>query len=132
MLILRGHHLICLHFFSGEGYDTPFVENLRDIMKRAKDEEIEITSDADNICVKCPYLKGHKCAYDENADEEIKEMDKTALKFLNLGTRQKITWQTVKEYIPVVFQEWHDRYCNECNWKQACKKSDFYQEMKRR
>ena len=100
-------------------------------MKRAKDEEIEITSDADNICEKCPYLKGLRCAYNENADEEISEMDKAALKFLNLSAGQKTTWQAVRESIPAVFQEWHDRYCNECDWKQACKKSVLYQEMKR-
>jgi hypothetical protein len=75
MLILRGHHLICLHFFSGEGYDAQFIENLRDVLKRAESEEIEIVSGNDDVCAKCLYLKDHKCAYDENADKEIREMD---------------------------------------------------------
>ena len=90
MLTLRGHHLICLHFFSGEGYDAQFIENLRDVLKRAEDEDIEITSDADNICAKCAYLKAHKCMYDEKADEEIREMDEAALKLLNLTVGQRI------------------------------------------
>ncbi len=132
MLTLRGHHLICLHFFSGEGYDARFIENLRDVLKRAEGEEIDIISTADNICTRCPYLEDYKCTYDEKADEEIREMDETALKLLNLTAGQKITWQAVKGYIPGIFHEWHDRYCNECDWKQACEKSDFYQEMERR
>ncbi|MDI6801239.1 MAG: DUF1284 domain-containing protein [Thermodesulfovibrionales bacterium] len=132
MLTLRGHHLICLHFFSGEGYDSSFIENLMDVLKRAENEKIEIAATADNICAKCPYLKNDKCAYDEKADAEIREMDETALRLLNLSTGQKITWQAVKEYIPIVFHEWHNRYCNDCDWKQACEKSGLYREMKMR
>jgi len=124
MLYLRGHHLICLHFFSGYGYDASFVENLRNVLKRAENEDIEIISTADNICTKCPYLKAHKCTYDEKADEEIKEMDETALKLLNLYAGQKIKWQDLKNLIPNIFHEWHDIYCNECDWKQSCEKSD--------
>ncbi len=123
MLYLRGHHLICLHFFSGEGYDALFVENLRDALKRAECEDIEIVSGADNICTKCPYLKDYKCEYDENADEEIREMDETALKLLNLTAGQKIKWQDLKNLIPAIFQEWHDRYCIDCDWKHVCEKS---------
>lgn len=125
MLTLRGHHLICLHFFSGEGYDAQFVANLRDVLKRAEDEDIEIVSTADSICTKCPYLKDYKCTYDEKADEEIREMDKTALKLLNLTTGQKITWQHLKNLIQGIFHEWHDRYCNGCDWTQACEKINF-------
>lgn len=36
MIRLRGHHLICLHFYRGEGYSREFVENLEDIVRRAK------------------------------------------------------------------------------------------------
>lgn len=103
MLNLRGHHLICLHFFSGEGYDTSFIKNLRDVLKRAEDEEIEIISTADNICTKCPYLKDYKCIYAEKADEEIREMDETALKLLNLRVGQKIKWQDLKNLIIDIF-----------------------------
>ncbi|MBI5212037.1 MAG: DUF1284 domain-containing protein [Nitrospirae bacterium] len=132
MLTLRGHHLICLHFFSGEGYDVLFIENLRDGIKRAESEEIEVVSGDDNICAKCSYLKGHKCMHDEKADGEIREMDDTALKLLNLSAGQRVKWQAVKERIPGIFHEWHNKYCDDCDWKQACEKSDLYREMKMR
>ena len=132
MLTLRGHHLICLHFFSGEGYDARFIENLRDVLKRAESEEIEVVSDDDDICAKCVYLKDHKCMHDEKADEEIREMDETALKLLNLSAGQRVKWQAVKERIPAVFNEWSNKYCNDCDWKHVCEGNDFYHKMKRR
>ncbi|MCL4457538.1 MAG: DUF1284 domain-containing protein [Nitrospirae bacterium] len=130
MLTLRGHHLICLHFFSGEGYDARFIENLRGVLKRAESEEIEIVSGDDNICAKCVYLKDRKCMHDEKADEEIREMDETALKLLNLSAGQRVKWQAVKEYMPGIFREWYNRYCNDCDWKKACEKNEFYLERK--
>jgi hypothetical protein len=30
---LRGHHLICLQFFKGEGYSKIFVENAKQIVE---------------------------------------------------------------------------------------------------
>lgn len=27
-----------------------------------------------------------------------------------------------------IFHEWYNRYCNDCDWKQACKKSSFYED----
>lgn len=131
MLTIRGHHLICLHFFSGEGYDAPFVENLKDFLKRAEEEEIEIITTADNICMRCPYLKGHKCTYDEKADEEIRKMDETALILLNLTAGQRIEWKAARGSIPGIFHGWHDRYCTDCDWKHACCQNDFYKEIKR-
>ena len=32
MAKLRGHHLICLHFYEGEGYDEPFIKSLEKVI----------------------------------------------------------------------------------------------------
>ena len=56
---LRGHHLVCLHFFTGEGYTKEFIDNLNRILKKAEaGEEIEVINSADDVCIKCPYFKG--------------------------------------------------------------------------
>jgi hypothetical protein len=40
---LRGHHLICLHFYRSEGYSREFVKNLEDIVRRATEgEKLEV------------------------------------------------------------------------------------------
>jgi uncharacterized protein len=130
MLRLRGHHLICLHFFSGEGYDDIFKENLRDILARAETEDIEVCEEADQVCEKCPYLKDSKCLYDEHADDEIREMDRAALKLLEVDKDATIKWQNIKKGIPGVFPQWLREYCGECDWKKVCGKNQNYQRLK--
>ncbi|MEW6214590.1 MAG: DUF1284 domain-containing protein [Nitrospirota bacterium] len=117
---LRGHHLICLHFFSGEGYNSEFVVNLREILKRAEaGEEIEVYSGADDICKRCPYLKGDRCFYVKDA--EIREMDRRAIKLLRLKIKGRVKWLDIRKKIPEILHEWSREYCEECDWRKTCK-----------
>jgi hypothetical protein len=121
---LRGHHLICLHFFNGEGYDYEFIENLRKILERAwSGEKIKICSGADDICRKCPHLKGEMCYFDRDADQEIRKMDRRAIKLLRLSAQGKVDWSEIRDKIPAVIKEWADTYCKACGWKKACKET---------
>jgi hypothetical protein len=124
---LRGHHLICLHFFNGEGYNPEFIVNLNELLKRAEaGVEIDVYSGADDVCRKCPYLKGKICLYDTNAESGIREMDETALKLLNVNERASIAWEGIKKKIPGVLITWSIKYCSKCNWRGVCEKdSDF-------
>ena len=109
---LRGHHLICLHFFKGKGYNPEFIKNLRKIIKRAEDgEEIEVYPGPDDVCTMCPYLKGKICFYDNEAESEIKEMDGNALKLLGVKHLDKVVWLNIKNKIPEVFSQWSKIYC---------------------
>ena len=120
---LRGHHLICLHFFHGEGYSSEFVTNLSDLIKRAiAGEEIVIDSGPDHVCEMCPYLRGGACSYDKGADDEIREMDKTALTLLQVKTGSRVKWSDMKGIIPNIFNRWSRTYCGMCDWKNACEK----------
>lgn len=89
-LNLRGHHLICLHFFDGEGCDSNFVVNLKNIVQRVENEKVKICDGADSVCEKCPYLKDYKCLYDNKADDEVREMDRVALSFLRIEKGMEI------------------------------------------
>jgi hypothetical protein len=124
---LRGHHLVCLHFFLGEGYNPEFVENLKEVLKRSETgEEIEILAGADDVCRECPYLKGGICFYDNNAEDEIGEMDGAAIKLLGLENRGKVNWAEIKKKIPTVFEKWAKRYCEECDWRWVCEKNEDF------
>jgi hypothetical protein len=127
---LRGHHLICLHFFHGEGYNAEYVENLSHVLKMAAYKEIEICNGIDDVCKKCPYVKDEKCYYNEHADEEIKEMDEKARRLLNLTTGMKIKWYKIKKELSGIFNEWSESYCKDCNWRQVCEKDVFYKQLK--
>lgn len=120
---LRGHHLICLHFFRGEGYNPEFVTNLRELIKRAiAGEEIAVQSGPDDVCEKCPYLRNSICSFNEGAEDEIGEMDTRALALLQVRTGSRVKWSEMIEKIPGIFSQWSRTYCRMCDWKNACEK----------
>ncbi len=129
MVRLRGHHLVCLHFFSGEGYDTAFIENLKYVMKRAESEDIVVCGEVDDVCKKCPYRKGHACKYNKSADTDIKMMDSTALSLLGTENGATVRWEGIKGKIQEMFPRWYKTQCPECDWKHACEKNTFYKRL---
>lgn len=127
---LRGHHLICLHFFEGEGYNPEFIENLKEILNRVESgEDVEVCSGPDDVCKMCPYLTRKMCLYDEDAESEIKGMDKKALRLLGLKSREIVQWLDIGEKIPEIFREWSGEYCNSCAWRKVCDKTPKYRKM---
>ncbi|MBM4145002.1 MAG: DUF1284 domain-containing protein [Nitrospira sp.] len=124
---LRGHHLICLHFFKGEGYNPEFIKNLWKIIKRAEDgEDIEAYPGPDDVCAMCPYLKGKICFYDNEAESEIKEMDRKAFTLLELKSGDRVKWSNINGKIPDIFNAWFHAYCLQCAWRQACQKEEKF------
>ena len=126
MSLLRGHHLICLHFFDGEGYDDAFIKNLEDTLRSAEDEDVEISSGADNVCAACLHLKEGRCMQTENADEAIREMDARALALLGLSMPGRVRWNVLQNKIPGIFPEWYLLYCTDCDWRGVCEKNDLF------
>jgi hypothetical protein len=128
--VFRGHHLICLHFFNGEGYEIEFVNNLRDIMRVVEEAGVEICREADDICNKCPYLESDICKYDDGAEEEIQKMDAKALHLLECVPGKRIKWNELREKLPTIFPEWYISFCLDCNWIKVCGKTDLFQKVK--
>jgi len=127
---LRGHHLVCLHFFNGEGYNEMFIDNLRAVLNSAKDGEVEVSRGADDICRKCPHLNHARCRYSEDADEGIAEIDERALDLLHLSQGTKVKWDEVKGKLSRIFQIWYNTYCLTCAWKRACEKDSRFRQLK--
>lgn len=46
MQMLKGPHLICLHFFKGRGYDEEFIENIKIVHKNIS--KFEVVESPDN------------------------------------------------------------------------------------
>ncbi|OGW46813.1 MAG: hypothetical protein A2Y66_03990 [Nitrospirae bacterium RBG_13_41_22] len=123
MIKLRGHHLICLHFFKGEGYNPEFVANLREILKRVEaGEEVKVHPGPDDVCKMCPYLKGEICFYDEDAEAGIREMDRKAIRLLGLKTKESVKWIDIREKVPDILHIWAREHCRECDWRTVCEK----------
>ncbi len=129
---LRGHHLVCLHFFRGEGYNKEFVENLDSVVRSAQDRGVEVHSGADDICARCPHLRQARCQYSEDADQGIGEMDRTALDLLKLSRGARIGWTDIREKLPEIFPAWHRAFCTTCSWRRACEGNDLYRTLRGR
>lgn len=132
MPVLRGHHLICLHFFQGKGYDETFVRNLREVLEKVEQKGVKITDGVDDVCRSCPYLKNNRCEYDEEADEVVKEMDETALRLLNVRRDTLVGWNDIKSKLSEIFPIWYANYCYDCDWLKTCEDNQEFQRLKKR
>jgi uncharacterized protein len=119
---LRGHHLVCLHFFRGEGYSPDFIRNLKELMEHLHAGfQIEVTDEADDVCGLCPYLTGGKCTYDgKYSDVMIREMDACASGLFGLPPGSRTEWKFLQHRIMHVLPLWCSRYCTTCSWKPVC------------
>ena len=128
MPLLRGHHLVCLHFYDGEGYDDAFIKNLEDTLRSAEGDEIEISAGADDVCAACLHLKGGSCMQADNADEAIRKMDSRALALLGHSVYDTVGWNVLRDKISGIFPEWYSLYCKGCGWRKACEQNSFFRE----
>ena len=123
---LRGHHLICLHFFNGKGYDREFTKNLSSVLEKSENLGVEVSVGADDVCRECPYMRDNKCCSEDHSNQEIIEMDGFALELLKAASNSKLGWNVLKEKIPVIFHLWLERYCKRCCWVKACEENFYY------
>ncbi|KCZ73066.1 hypothetical protein ANME2D_00125 [Candidatus Methanoperedens nitroreducens] len=114
---LRGHHLICLNFFRGEGYSEDFIKNLYSVLRK---ESIEIVKGPDEVCARCPYLKNNRCSSDEYTDEMILDQDREALRLLMFKPGEVVDWKIIAAKIPQVIEEWKARFCLDCRYQEVC------------
>lgn len=98
-------------------------------MKRIDGEVIKITPGPDDVCRSCPHLKNEKCLYDKDADEAIREMDNKALQLLNVEAGS-IYWSEIKNKISLIFPQWHESYCLDCDWLKVCNENEFFKSLK--
>ncbi len=122
---LRGHHLICLQFFKGKGYNKDFVENAKKMVEFWENNPAEIVKEADDVCKRCPFQKNGRCSHPKY---KVDEIDELALTLLGLKTGDKVKKDFVKKQLPKIFEEWKEKACRNCEWKKICK--DEYKIMK--
>jgi len=122
MINFRGHHLVCLHFFRGDGYSREFVDNLRRLLQRAdRDREVIVAEGADDVCQACPHLAETFCAHKPDSEREIMRLDDLALELLAIKPGQTVTWEEIRLKVLPAPAEWFYSFCDGCDWESLCK-----------
>ncbi|MEW6173248.1 MAG: DUF1284 domain-containing protein, partial [Bacillota bacterium] len=115
MIRLRGHHLVCLHFFRGEGYNREFIDNLEEVLGKAeKGDTIEVIEGADDVCRACSELKDGQCAHTPDADANIRQLDAKATVHLGVSPGNTVLWQDMKARVAATPKEWFVPFCDGC------------------
>lgn len=114
---LRPHHLLCIQGFRGQGYSPSFVANMARLIDRLEaepEQEIQIVTSADDVCIACPHLDDGICV---RPDSKVDEIDGRVLEHLEIADGDKLTWsmllQTIDEKVQASQLE---SICDGCRW----------------
>lgn len=98
---LRGHTLLCLQGFRGEGYSREFTDNLASIhraLSRDPDHPVELADEPDTVCGACPHRAPAGCTLNGVGSEAgMQAQDRHVLKLLGLNAGSTVRWRDVLE-----------------------------------
>jgi hypothetical protein len=121
---LRGHHLICLQFYRGEGYSAAFVDNLGRVVARVAEEPALIVEGADDVCAACPGLAADGSCLDPNAGEiEVRRIDRLAWEVLGVKPGDRLSLAQARELLledAISLGRWRFDTCAGCTWEDVC------------
>jgi len=118
---IRAHHLLCMQGYQGYGYNQDFEHNMEKIIEYLDSNPnfpLEVVTDADIICQKCPHLENGYC--NRSSSIAIVEMDLKVLEKLGLVAGEKKPVQKI--FFEVESLSCNDLYdiCHDCSWKVKC------------
>jgi hypothetical protein len=118
---LRGHHLVCLHFYRGEGYDASFLDNLADVLARLAADPGVVVAGADDVCSACPGLHGDHCRHAPGMEAEVHRLDALASRLLGVTPGDAIDFAALRDRLPAVLDAWIAEACTDCEWRRVCR-----------
>src|SRR5262245_23835319 len=118
---LRGHTLLCLQGFRGEGYSPEFVENMASVHRALTDRPetwAEVPASPDVVCCACPHEHTSGCTLSGvRSEEEMQDQDRVVLEKLGLEVGDRIPWRDILERIRrLVAGDDLPSICGTCRW----------------
>jgi len=118
---VRGHTLLCLQGFRGEGYSPEFVENMASIhqaLTTNPDRLIEVIASPDAICRACPHRQASGCTLNgERSEAEMVEQDRAVMLRLGLNVGDHLRWSELLERVRrAVSGKDLPSICGTCRW----------------
>ncbi len=122
---LRAHHLMCMQGFQGHGYSEEFVENMARIVQLLGDErhtQLTLLAEPDDICAACPHIEDGACVKDDDAEEEVRSMDRMVLEALGAGAGDSLPAGEAIDRLDLALARREDaeRICGDCQWGERC------------
>ena len=121
---LRGHHLICLQFYRGQGYSDEFVANLDRVQKAAIDDPALIVSGPDDVCAACPGLGvDGTCRHPDTGEAEALRIDALALQLLDAAIGESLSLSQARVRLAAdaaACDRWRAESCASCLWEDTC------------
>ncbi|MBI3355246.1 MAG: DUF1284 domain-containing protein [Nitrospirae bacterium] len=121
LIRLRGHTLLCLQGFRGEGYSSEFIANVAAINGTLTDHPevlVEVLASPDAVCAACPHRHPSGCTLNgERSEEEMMEQDHEALRRLELKAGDRLRWREILVRIRAsVTGDDLPSICGGCRW----------------
>jgi hypothetical protein len=118
---IRGHTLLCLQGFRGEGYSPGFVENLAAIhrqLEQQPDTLVEIMDAPDAVCGACPHQQSAGCTLNgRQSEDEMREQDHDVLARLGLEAGTVVAWREILHRIGASLTGAElPEICGQCRW----------------
>ena len=136
-VVLRGHHLLCVHGFQGMGYSPEFVKKMTEIVAAIRDEQIDfsikVVDELDETCIVCPHSRKGICNAPK-ANEFVQGLDRKILTHLQI---EKNHLYRKEELVSLVAEKVTpddlDFLCEGCSWLSygVCKEGIKALRMKR-
>jgi len=118
---LRGHTLLCLQGFRGEGYSPEFVENMASVHRALTEHPetwVEVLASPDVVCGACPHQQTSGCTLNgDRSEEEMRDQDRVVLEKLGLEAGSHVRWGEILERIRrSVGGDDLPSICGTCRW----------------
>lgn len=120
LLVLRAHHLLCIHGFRGMGYSEQFITTMRTIVEQMKDDrprKVRVVRGLDTACGSCPHQGPGICQASQDSEKHVLGLDTNVLTHLNLipgeiYDKHELIERTRERVRP----EDLDHLCAGCSW----------------
>ncbi len=121
---LRGHHLVCTHFYRGADFPGEFSRNLERVMTDFEHKGAIVEAGPDDLCVHCGRLtENGECKLEGGGESSIRGLDALALTLLQVGVRDHVTYETILDRIPNILVRWKQFACHDCDLCNTCRNS---------
>lgn len=117
---LRAHHGMCLAFFEGRGYSEGFTAHMQAVLDgMAADPMLELVTEADMVCARCPNLESGMC----NTAEKVLRYDRQVLSRCGLEVHAILPWSRFSDLVSqnILSPGLREAICGSCEWNEVCK-----------